>query len=72
VKTRYIEIERRPRKRHYKGCGCRRNVSPIVDTAHTGFMRWTLTALAVLALAASMGWPFLITGGLAVVAWKHR
>lgn len=72
MKTGYIEIPRRPRKRHYNRCGCRRNVSPIVDTFHAAFMRWSLTALALLALAASMGWPFLITTGLAALAWKHR
>lgn len=72
VKTRHIEVPRRPRKRHYKRCGCRRNVSPIVDTFHTGFTRWTLTALAPLAAVAHMAWPFVALTALACIAWKHR
>jgi hypothetical protein len=72
VKTRYIEVPRRRPTRRYKRCGCQRRRSTIVDTFHTTFMRWSLTALALLSLYASLGWPFLITTGLAVVAWRHR
>ena len=72
MKTRHIEVPRRRPVRRHKRCGCRRNVSPIVDTFHTAFIRWTLTALALLALTASMGWPFLITAGFAALAWKHH
>lgn len=72
MKTRLIEVPRRRPIRRYKRCGCRRRQSTIVDTFHTPFMRWSLTGLALLALAASMGWPFLITTGLAAIAWKHR
>jgi hypothetical protein len=72
VKTRYIEVPRRRPVRRYKRCGCRRRRSTIVDTFHTAFMRWSLTALALLALSASMAWPFVITTSLAVVAWRHR
>lgn len=72
MKTRYIEAPRRRRPRRHKRCGCRRNQSPIVDTFHTPFMRWTLTALALLSLAASMGWPFVIATAFATVAWNHR
>ena len=72
MKTRHIEVPRRRPVRRYKRCGCRRRRSTIVDTFHTAFMRWSLTVLALLSLAASMGWPFLITTGLAALAWKHR
>lgn len=72
MKTRTVEVPRRRPVRHYKHCGCRRRTSTIVDTFHTPFMRWALTALALLSLTASMGWPFLITTTLAALAWKHR
>lgn len=72
MKTRYIEVPRRPRTRHHKRCGCRRNVSPIVDTFHAAFMRWALTALALLAAVAHMAWPLIALTVLAYVAWKHR
>jgi hypothetical protein len=72
VKTRLIEVPRRRPVRRYKRCGCRQRRSTIVDTFHTPFMRWALTTLALLALTASMAWPFAITTGLAVLAWKHR
>ena len=72
MKTRTTEVPRRRPIRRYKRCGCHRRRSTIVDTFHTPFMRWALTALALLSLVASMGWPFLITTGLAALAWKHR
>jgi hypothetical protein len=72
MKTRHIEVPRGRPVRRYKRCGCRRRRSTIVDTFHTGFMRWALTALALLALIAHMAWPFVILTGLAILAWKHR
>lgn len=67
-----VLVPRRPRVRHYKRCRCRKSLSPIVDTFHTAFMRWSLTALAVLAFVAQMAWPALGLTVIAVVAWKHR
>lgn len=72
MKTRYIEVPRRRRPRQYKRCGCTRNRSPIVDTAHTPLARYGFSALALLALATHLAWPFLITTGLAAWAWRHR
>ncbi len=72
MKTRHIEVPRRRRTRRYTRCGCRRNASPIVDTFHTGFMRWALTALAFLAAVAHMPWPFVTLTLAAIAAWRHR
>ncbi|MFG2269116.1 hypothetical protein ACGFNY_05000 [Streptomyces chartreusis] len=72
MKTRHIEVPRRRPVRRYKRCGCTRRRSTIVDTFHAPLTRWGFTVLALLALYASMGWPFVITAGLAALAWKHR
>lgn len=72
MKTRYIEVPRRRPARRYRHCHCRKNLSPIADTFHTPFTRWTLTTLALLAVTAHMAWPFIALTALAAVAWKHR
>jgi hypothetical protein len=53
-------------------CRCPRRRSPIVDTAHSPLARWGLTLLALLALAAALAWPFVVTGVLAAWTWRHR
>ncbi|MEU5596846.1 hypothetical protein [Streptomyces sp. NPDC020298] len=72
MKTRYIEVPRRRRIRRYQRCRCPRNRSPLVDTLHAPLARYGFTALALLALVAHQAWPFLITTGLAIWAWRHR
>lgn len=69
MRTRYHPVRRAVRRRV---CRCPRNYSPIVDTAHSPLARWGLTLLALLALAAHMAWPFLVTGALAAWTWRHR
>ena len=59
---------RHPARRR-RVCRCPRRRSPIVDTAHSPLARWGLTLLA---LAADMAWPFVITGVLAAWTWRHR
>ncbi|GAA3852251.1 hypothetical protein GCM10023084_03070 [Streptomyces lacrimifluminis] len=63
-------IQRPARRRRI--CRCPRGRSPIVDTAHSPLARWGFTALALLALAADMAWPFILVGALAVWTWRHR
>jgi DNA-binding transcriptional regulator YbjK len=58
--------------RRRRTCRCPRRRSPIVDTAHSPLARWGLTAVALLALAADMAWPFVIIGALAAWTWRHR
>lgn len=58
--------------RRRRVCRCPRRNSPIVDTAHSPLARWGLTLLALLSLAAGMGWPLLATGILAAWTWRHR
>jgi hypothetical protein len=62
---------RRPARRR-RVCHCPRSRSPIVDTAHSSLARWGLTLLALLSLAAGMGWLLLVTGILAAWTWRHR
>lgn len=70
--TRTRHTYRRPVVRRYRICSCPRGRSPLIDTAHTPLARWGFTALALLAFAAALVWPFLITAGLAAWAWRHR
>jgi hypothetical protein len=72
VKNRPVHHTRRPPTRRYRRCHCPRRQSPIVDTFHAPLARWGFTLLALIALAASLGWPFLATAGIAALAWRHR
>ena len=70
MRTRYHPAQRAARRRRV--CHCPRHSSPIVATAHSALARWGLTLLALLALAAHMAWPFIVTGALAAWTWRHR
>lgn len=70
MRSRQHPVQRPARPRRV--CRCPRGRSPIVDTAHSPLARWGLTLLAVLALAAGMAWPLLVTGVLAAWTWRHR
>lgn len=72
MKSHPVHHMRRPPVRRHRRCRCPRGRSPIVDTLHTPLTRWGFTALALLALAGSLTWPFLITTGIATWAWRHR
>jgi hypothetical protein len=70
MRSRHHPAQRPARRRRI--CHCPRRLSPIVATAHSPLARWGLTLLALLALAAGMTWPFVITGALAAWTWRHR